>query len=336
MKSKSLKISLVAIAIFMVASCKREDKFEGPDLNDIYGSFAVLEEFKSDRATVDFSTGATVQFTARFTAVSDWKLTIKSNSNGATKIFIGRSKELNAINATWDGSITSFPTFSTGMVTAELFLASDSSKREILINVTGAKKSSGKVIEDFENGLGSSWTLFKQSGLNMSFITRDTGDIAQGNKYYDMAGQVNWDWLIGYVDFTSKGFNATSGFNLSNNANVEYFNVLLNRPKGITNGVVLFQFKEDDNGDGSFNAANEDMYAIEIRGLKEGWQIVSVKYADLISLVNGAPAAPKGNGANEPNKLHTISCLFLADPSSGYSRVLMDYLVFTQNAPLAL
>jgi hypothetical protein len=50
--------------------------------------------------------------------------------------------------------------------------------------------------------------------------------------------------------------------------------------------------------------------------------------------VNGVPATPAGNALKEPNKLMQISVLFLADPATGYSQTLMDYLIFTENAPL--
>ncbi|NND95251.1 MAG: hypothetical protein HKN45_10320, partial [Flavobacteriales bacterium] len=73
---------------------------------------------------------------------------------------------------------------------------------------------------------------------------------------------------------------------------------------------------------------------IELTGLDAGWQVISVRYADMPTLVNGAPAAPFGNGLYEPNKLNRVSVLFLANPVTGYSQTLMDYLIFTEGGPL--
>ena len=73
-----------------------------------------------------------------------------------------------------------------------------------------------------------------------------------------------------------------------------------------------------------------------LKGLDEGWQVVSIKYEDLKSLKNGAPSTPKGNGVYNPDKLHTLSCLFLADPKTGYSRTLMDYIIFTKDEAFKL
>ena len=67
--------------------------------------------------------------------------------------------------------------------------------------------------------------------------------------------------MIGYIDFPATAYGA-SGFDLGNSASSSYFNVLLNTPKGITNSIVLFQFKEDEDGNGTFNEDNEDMVEI--------------------------------------------------------------------------
>ena len=334
-------LSMLIVLGLSIASCKREKNNEGPDLNDIYGAFSFLEEFKADRTNVDFSTGEAVQFTARFSAISDWVITINSTNTGATKIINGRSNILDVSNAVWDGTTTQFPSFSTGPCNVELFLKNDTSQGsngstyDLLVTVDGIRTPTGKVVADFEAPINPDWTIFKQAGGDMSFVRVDTGIVPQGKFYYDMAGEVDFDYLIGYIDFPATAYGA-SGFDLGNSASSTYFNVLLNTPKGITNSIVLFQFKEDEDGNGTFNEDNEDMYSLELKGLDEGWQVVSVKYEDLKSLKNGAQSPPKGNGVRNPDKLHTLSCLFLADPKTGYSRTLMDYIIFTKDEALKL
>ena len=334
-------LSMLIVLGVSIVSCKREKNNEGPDLNDIYGAFSLLEEFKADRTNVDFSAGETVQFTARFSAISDWIITISSTNTGATKTINGRSNILDVSNAVWDGTTTKFPSFSTGPCNVELFLKNDTSQGpdgstyDILVTVDGIRTPTGSVVADFEAPLNPKWTVFKQAGGDMSFVRVDTGIVPQGKFYYDMAGGVDFSYLIGYIDFPATAYGA-SGFDLGNSASSSYFNVLLNTPKGITNSIVLFQFKEDEDGNGTFNENNEDMYSLELKGLDEGWQVVSIKYEDLKSLKNGAPSTPKGNGVYNPDKLHTLSCLFLADPKTGYSRTLMDYIIFTKDEALKL
>jgi len=113
-----------------------------------------------------------------------------------------------------------------------------------------------------------------------------------------------------------------------------YFNTFLYKPENINNGLVLFQFREDDNGDGVYSTNQEDMFSLQITPSQNGWQHVFRKYDDLQTLVNGSEASPIGNGLHEPDKLLQVSVLFLANPASGYSQCLLDNVVFTEGGPL--
>jgi hypothetical protein len=327
-------ILTLGVAITFICGCQRVTEPEGPALTDLYGDFTVLEDFKASQADVDFSASETVHFTARFSTITSWSITIKSNVSGATKVIEGRSTLINEENGLWDGSTTIFPSFSTGSCTVELWTEADSSKQNATVNVTGLRIPNGTVVADFES-INPGWNIFAQSGANMTFKLASDKPVPQGGRYFDMAGEVNWDWLIGLIDFPATAV-GPNGFDLSSNPNESYFNVVLYRPDTITNGVVLFQFREDENDDGTFNDANEDMYAVELTSLGPGWQIVSIKYADLVALENGQPTTPKGNAQHNPDKLHMVSCLFLANPASGYSQALMDYMIFTSDGPLKL
>jgi hypothetical protein len=98
--------------------------------------------------------------------------------------------------------------------------------------------------------------------------------------------------------------------------------------------IVLFQLREDENANGTFDDKTEDEYDYEIKVDWEGWKLVSVKYSDLVTLVNGQPGTPKGNGLRNPDKLSKISLLHLANPANGFANAKLDYIIFTDNAPL--
>ena len=100
------------------------------------------------------------------------------------------------------------------------------------------------------------------------------------------------DWLIGLVDFNANAYNNNVTFPFSTNPENEYFNVLIyGDPDPKTNMTkALFQFKEDENANGTFNSNNEDEYDYEIKVNWEGWKLISIKYSDITTLVNGAPA----------------------------------------------
>jgi hypothetical protein len=167
----------------------------------------------------------------------------------------------------------------------------------------------------------------------MDFQIRSDVSAPEGESYYNMAGTVDWDWLIGLVNFKASAYGAPT-FPLSSNPNNVYFNVMIYGEPGLTNSLVLFQFEEDENGDGAFTSTSEDMYSLQVTVDWVGWKMVSVKYSDIPCLVNGSPAAPNGEGTHQSNKIRTINMLHLANPNSGFAKAKLDYMIFTENAPL--
>jgi len=326
------KIIYLLSMAFVMLQCTRNKDVEGPLLNDIYGEFAVMSEFKANTSEVDFQGNESVIFEARFNKNVDWQIEIIGQRSGARAIFEGKTFEINAQNAAWRGNATILPMFKTEPCKAILKVAAENFHDTLDVNILSTKESDAIVVADFENGINAGWTVFAQTGANMSFRIVQSDTAAQGNHYYDMGGAVGWDYLIGLLDFPRTAY-PDQTFGLPANPNNLYFNVFLYKPSNITNEIVLIRFMEDENEDGAFTEANEDMYAIELKGLKAGWQQVSVKYSDLVTLVNGLPGTPAGNGVKDPNKLFQVSVLFLADPATGYSQTLIDNMVFTVNEP---
>ncbi len=333
MKMMRKKFSILALCLIILGSCAREDNFKGPALTDLYGDFSVLEALSISNKNIDFENGETSVFRARFSKTVDWELHIIGQESGAEKIISGKSKVLDSDNAVWNGSTTELPLFKSEKCLVNLILPEDSVSFHDSLSIINPKLNEGFLLADFENGLPSGWQPFIQSGADMSFFTDDSEISGQGDFYYDMGGEVNWDWLIGYVDIPATAY-GNDGFDLNSNPNEVFFNCLLYVPPGITNEVVLFQFWEDDDENGNFVEGSEDMYSLELKGLDAGWQKLSIRYADLQALVNGAPAEAAGNKVLESHKLNNIRILMLANPSSGYSQVYLDYLIFTEGKAL--
>lgn len=332
----NLIIGSLALLLLVMAACERtEAEFQGPALSNIFGPFSILDDFDISNRNVDFEAGQTTTFTAIFSKQVDWEVHITGQTTGAHKIITGFSSELNSNNARWNGTTTEIPLFKAEECAVELRIPSDSILIYDTLSVISSRIIEGLVITDFESGINNDWNIFAQSGANMSFFIDNTIVPAQGDAYYDMGGEVTFDFLIGLIEFPGSALGSDT-YDLSNDATQVYFNVMLYIPEGIVNEIVLFQFREDDNGDGVFSEGSEDMFALELSAsdLVAGWQLVSVRYADMPTLQNGQPAAPFGNGLYEPHKLQRVSCLFLANPASGYSQTLMDYLIFTEGGPL--
>lgn len=316
-----------------LTGCKTDDIFEGPSLNDLYGSFSVIQPFDIADRDVDFAQGEQTYFTALFSKNIEWKLAIKGLESGAVKEITGFSNSLTESNSRWNGSTTFLPMFKNEICAVELTFASEQDTFRDTLTVLSAKLNTGLLISDFENGLNPGWNSFVQSGANMTFQVKNTDIAAQGDFYFDMAGTVNWDWLIGLVNMPATAYGGKT-FDLSPIADNVFFNVMLYKKAEINNALILFQFTEDDNGDGVYTANQEDMFSIEVSLSNPGWQQISTKYSDLATLINGQPGAAIGNGLHEPDKLLQVSVLFLANPTSGYSQTYMDYLIFTENGPL--
>ncbi|MFN0276067.1 MAG: hypothetical protein ACKVPJ_10000 [Chitinophagales bacterium] len=330
---KKIFFSFAAIALFFV-SCTTDDSiFDGPSLNDIYGEFAILDSLNISNSAVDFSSGQTIHCTAEFSKNVNWKIEITGGESGAIYSVEGFSRIIDATNSLWDGSATTLPMFRAENCTVQLTITGEVDTLSGSVEILGAKDISGFILSDFEDVINPGWAPFVQSGADMSFFITDATIAAQGTKYYDMGGEVNWDWLIGLIDIPATAYGAAT-FPLSSNPNNVYFNVMLSKIPSISNAIVLFQFKEDDNGDGTYTAGTEDLFSLEVKLTEnDGWKLYSIKYSDLPTLNNGVPADPYGNGIYEPEKLQMVSVLMLANPTSGYSQALMDLMVFTENAP---
>jgi hypothetical protein len=324
-----MKYNLFLLLLLTVLfSCRKDeiDIFEGPDLNDVYGEFTVITSLESSQPNVDFADGQTVYFTCEMSKVIDWQLTITGQTSGAEKLISGTSKYVDTNTSTWDGSTTNFPMFKSEVCNVMLTFNGESDTLNTSVTVDLPKVNEGFVIADFETGWNSGWTTFIQSGAGMDFNIKTDASAPNENSYYNMQGLVDWDWLTGLVDFNATAYGSTT-IPLSDNGDNLYFNAIVYGDPGLPNSRVLFRFDEDENEDGSFNVSNEDQFGYEIIIQWEGWKLITVKYSDMVG---------SGGGGNihNPDKLNKVSVLHLADPASGMAKSGIDYLIFTENAPL--
>jgi len=313
-----------------LTSCRKDeiDVVEGPELNDIYGVFGVVTNLSASQSNVDFAANQTVAFNCELSKITNWKLTITGQTSGAEKIVEGTGKLLNASVFTWRGETTNFPIFKAETCDVMLTFEGESDTLSTTVTIDQPKVNQGFVVADFETGWVGGWSSFIQSGGMMDFNIKTNSAAPQGNSYYNMQGEVNWDWLVGLVNFNAAAYGAAT-LPISDNADNLYFNALIYGEPGMPNSRVLFQFDEDEDQNGAFNGGTEDQFALEILVTWEGWQLVSIKYSDLTG--NGI-----GGGVHNPNKINAINMLHLADPSSGLAKSKLDYIIFTENAPVSL
>jgi len=326
-------ICFLLLASLLYTSCKVDEEFEGPSLVDLYGDFSIVDSLDITNRNVNFSTGESTAFTASFSKNVNWKLEVTGLQSGAVKRFEGFSNSLTAANANWNGTTTDLPMFRAEDCAVQLSIIGVADTLHDTLTVVGSKIYEGFVAADFENGWNSGWNKYVQSGAQMNFAVLTDTSAAQGNRYYEMAGEVSWDWLIGLVNMPGSAYGSTY-YPLTSNPSNLYFNTMLYKPEGVDNGLVLFQIKEDDNEDGMYSAGTEDMYSIQVSLTANGWSKISQRYDNIPTLVNGASSGPIGNGLHEPNKIIEVSILFLANPTSGYSKTKLDYMIFTEGSAL--
>lgn len=337
------RILFIACIVSLFISCERDLAFDGPSIEAMYGPFELIEELSVSNNSIDFESGESCFFTAEFSKSVDWEVRIKGAGSGAIKSIKGKSRSLFENNATWDGSTTIFPMFKQESCLAQLFVSYSSQSGDSTITivdsligstvvlVNSVKANNGLVIADFEDGANPEWDLLTQGG---TMVPVTTNEAPQGDAYYKMSGDCSWDWLIGMATISAESYGNTT-FDLSDNPDEVYFNLLVNFPAEVVNKpIILFDFWEDDNQDGEFTIGAEDSYSIELKDFEPGWQLVSIKYSDLQALSNGEPVAADGNDIMEPQLIHTIRLLFLAAQGNGYSEAHIDYMIFTEGQEL--
>ena len=329
---KKLKFLLFLFPFFFT-SCEKE-KIEGPSLNDLFADLEILEPLSVVGDSVDFASGDPIYFTASFSKQIDWEIRIEGLSSSSIKIISGKSNEINQSNSTWDGGSSLLPFFNVEDCKVSLSFANIEDTILTLLNIQVEKDYQNEntvLITDLENNFNPNFTGFFQAGCVKSL---EEGGAGQGGKYLKQEGICDWDWLIGYVDYFSN-FWYDDKNNLINDASKLYFNIMIQGASTISpvtslpNSLFKLEFYEDENGDNYHDANSEDRFDLEFEVNWTGWRMVSICYNDLIP-----PSANSGNGIKEPGKIFKVRTLLLANPESGFAKADIDFIIWSNGAPI--
>ena len=322
-------ISLIIISIVAIA-CERKTDTLGPNLTDVFGPFTVFEEFDASRTNVDFSNGESVEFTCLFSKQVNWEIHIVGQESGAEKVLKGFTNSINLdLGGLWDGTTTNLPMFKLEKCKAYVLVkdvdTTFSDTIAELITINGLRDTEAFIVADFNNGLNPGFNRFIQSGADMRFDTVTDPTAAEGPAYYEMSGEVTFIDDLGNITMPKSAFTDTN-FTLSSNDQIVYFNVFAKKGPQAVSDIFVFQFMEDDNGNGTFDPGADDVHEYVFQGLSLDWEQFSTTYADL------ATSSASGGGVKNPDKLIRIVVLPIGIKQrfEGF----IDYMVFTENAPL--
>ncbi|WP_306643203.1 hypothetical protein [Sanyastnella coralliicola] len=346
------RILYITILAFVAFTACRKDEIEGPELQDIFGEFEVLETLSSDRETVDFGVGETVNFSAQLTIRTDWTITVEGMTSGARKEITGRERDVTGEVANWNGSITFAPLFSSEeALTYMTFADYPDTLWGDTITIAGIRpeQSIDLLLGDFEEAAG--WGTFAEAAatnvhVNGSYFVQDpTFDTPEFIQVF--AGEGNGHWRMTYDNQGSVficGINTTASasqdlpagstfdFQTTNPEHV-YINMLVHG-FGDGNTRMSIGLQEDDNLDGEYDRFNEGTYNTEILVDWKGWKVVSIPLSSFNLSTVGGFGNIDGTGNQDVDRIISIEFLLLSvEGTSTFIGYGLDYVNFTRFTP---
>jgi hypothetical protein len=331
MKNSLSKYALPCLLLLLSLTACRSDDFDGPGLNDLYGEFDIVEPMALSRTTVDFANQETVYFTASFSKIIDWKIAITGLSTGSQKVINGKSSKIDISNSNWVGNTTVFPLFGAETCAVMMTFLNEPDTLRDTLTITAPKTNPGILMDDFEHGLNPAYANWGIHGVNFYIDSTDHA-AAQGDFYFRLNGTVNWDWLINKITIPPAA-NAPY-FALPSNPDGLHFNCFIYGEADKGNTILKFEFREDDDGNGTYNANTEDRYDYQLNVDWDGWRLLSLDYNQLATPTDGQFGGANGNHFRQPDKIKTLDILLLSDPNLGEARADLDYLIWTTGGPL--
>ncbi|MFM1930982.1 MAG: hypothetical protein RL226_285, partial [Bacteroidota bacterium] len=325
---------------------------EGPELQDIFGEFDVIETLRADRDTVDFSIGQTVNFEAELTIRTDWTIHITGLTSGARKQITGRERLIDGQSANWNGSITFAPLFESELCATMMTFKDHPDTLygdTIFVESIRPEQSVDVLISDFETPGG--WGSFAEAAATNQLTT--TGYFVQDpNSTTPLFIQVtapegNGHWRMTYQNISSVficGANMAAA-NSSQSPAGTYFNVGTSNPDHVYINMLVHGFgdgrtrlsiglQEDDDLDGSYDRFTEGTYNHELLIDWVGWKVVSIP----LNAFNLSTVAGFGNidgtGTQNIDRIIQLEYLLLAaEGTTGFVGYGLDYCNFTRYTP---
>ncbi len=325
---------LLLLCGLFFAACEHEtDTFDGPNLIDRFGEFALIEPLTLNRSTVDFGAGENVVLMAKFNKRINFTAVITGNESGAVKIIEGFDSELSSANAVWRGRTTELPFFRQENCTIELIIPeADSLTFTEQVEVVGTTTYEGSLYTGFEEEPSDN-IFFGNFEFEFTANTRRTNDggAAEGDWYYYFEGTDNVvaNFFTGLIDIKSSITGETYAPVPTTVPEDLYFNCFISADAG-PHGIAVIQIVVDSNDSGEFEDGQDTAIPIGDVNLDFiGWQHIFVNLGEL------------GMTEEQVGKIVNIRALLISNMNTQPNPPLqvdygLDFLIFTDGGPLEL
>lgn len=351
MRNKLTNIAIIGLLIFSFG-CSKDD-IEGPELQDIFGEFEVINGLTTNMATADFMAGDQIEFSAKLSIRTDWFINIEGLDTGAKKVIEGRERDVDGTVASWNGTTTFAPLFEAEECQCYMTFAEypDTLWAD---NVTVLSKKPADDIDliftDFENSAQgynafAELAAFNQwvTGTNFQNLFTQPASFeevnpAESDGYWIMSANNTASIFICGMSIVSESATQASGpyldFGTLNPENV-YFNAFV-RGFGNANANMSVGFQEDDNMDGVYDRFTEGTYGKVINVDWDGWKLVSFPLSETALSTSGGFGNLDATGQKDLDRVINVEFLLLAaEGTSGFTGYGMDYVNFTKFQPWA-
>jgi hypothetical protein len=317
---------ILVFTIFLASACKRTDpnkEFVGPIDTTTPQSFAVVGDSISPRfRLVNF--GVQQQwFLSRFNSKVSWGLSIYGSTSGAYREIHGVSDFLDSTNTSFDGKGENLEFFLPGETCkATLYMAGWPFNYTCTFVVNSPPSFDCTVLDDFEtpsDSIGFCSLYSDPADSSLEFRGGTNASFLEGRQAMKMSGydtNENYWIMVAY----SKGLNFQSILS-GKDASVTYFNFFA-KGLGNENAVLEVQLEEDENGDGVFTSATDELWKGRAN-LTGDWKQFS------LNLGGFEKSGTSGNGTLNPARIQRISFVLLGIPAGVYSEAYLDFVNFT-------
>jgi hypothetical protein len=335
--SKSSWFLALSISLFgFITGCKSPEDFIGKEFIEAPSDLQVLS-FEGTTDLVDF-TKDSVGLIGELSHRVSWFVTFTGLKSGAIKTFEGISQSIDPSLFKWGGehdpqkSIKFFLKDEPVLVEVS-FLKSNLVSRDTIV-IKETKTFKGDVLFEGFDLASYTWPYLPFAENTKEIFSAEPNDefVVQGPRSFSLSGRDNDNtYFIGgmrtqipdpekdYIKFQSL------------NPDSVFFNAYIYGDGNITTRMSI-GVAEDDNLDGTYQDASDDVWEYAIKINWKGWRLVSVRYVDFARAAN-VNFGGGGNGKRELDRVKRITFNLLSDPAGNTASYIVDFPIITYGSP---